>query len=164
MCRYSCTMAEPFTQAPEVATPTAEPPKDEVHFAHRAKKLVLDAGAIIKLQRADNFAKELYTTPRILGEIRDRQARQHLANLPAQLKVRSPDTESMKSVQDFARKTGDFGFLSVNDMEVMALAVMLYGESGCDKELCKAPSMARFEDGGNRGGRLVEILGTVSRM
>ncbi|KAF4750927.1 Nin1 binding protein, partial [Perkinsus olseni] len=90
---------------------------------------------------------ELYTTPRILGEIRDRQARQHLANLPAQLKVRSPDTESMRTVQEFARKTGDFGFLSVNDMEVMALAVMLYEESGCDKALCTAPSMARFEEG-----------------
>ncbi|KAF4705612.1 Nin1 binding protein, partial [Perkinsus olseni] len=143
----SCTMTEPSNPTPEVATPTAEPSKEEVHFAHRAKRLVLDAGAIIKLQRADNFAKELYTTPRILGEIRDRQARQHLANLPAQLKVRSPDTESMRTVQEFARKTGDFGFLSVNDMEVMALAVMLYGESGCDKALCTAPSMARFEEG-----------------
>ncbi|KAF4671354.1 Nin1 binding protein [Perkinsus chesapeaki] len=148
----SCTMTEP--SAPEVATPTAEPtaPKDDgVHFAHRAKKLVLDAGAIIKLQRADNFAKELYTTPRIIGEIRDRQARQHLANLPAELKVRSPDTEAMRAVQEFAKKTGDYGFLSINDMEVMALAVMLYKESGCNKELNAAPSMAKFESGGAKG-------------
>ena len=79
----------------------------------------------------------------VLAEIRDKNARERLASLPFELKVRVPSDESLcfgvvyhtphltrthahtTTVVNFAKKTGDFVSLSAADLRVLALAYML---------------------------------------
>ena len=62
----------------------------------RASKLVVDSGAIIKGTRLDVLADELFTTPEVLAEIKDRVSREQMHTLPYELKVRVPSAESLK--------------------------------------------------------------------
>merc|ERR1711918_282797 len=90
----------------------------------------LDSAAIIKATGSTLYhhSHEFWTTPSVIKEIRDSRARMHLQTLPFELKVRVPDHLSMKRVIDFAKKTGDYSYLSYTDMEVIALLVMLEKE------------------------------------
>eukprot|EP00449_Zooxanthella_nutricula_P013161 CAMPEP_0198497256 /NCGR_PEP_ID=MMETSP1462-20131121/6294_1 /TAXON_ID=1333877 /ORGANISM="Brandtodinium nutriculum, Strain RCC3387" /LENGTH=101 /DNA_ID=CAMNT_0044226117 /DNA_START=32 /DNA_END=334 /DNA_ORIENTATION=+ len=90
------------------------------------RKVVIDAGAAIKLQRLDRLGNELFTTSGVLAEVRDERARALLDTLPQELKVREPLPQDLAFVKQFAKATGDFGFLSQNDMDLIALTVQLH--------------------------------------
>ena len=45
--------------------------------------------------------------------------------LPYELQFLEPDSEAIKIVSDFSRKTGDFASLSATDIKVLALTYML---------------------------------------
>jgi len=94
------------------------------------RKVVIDAGAAIKLQRLDRFGGELFTTGGVVREIKDEKARQLLNTLPIELKVREPTTQDVLFTKQFAKATGDLGFLSQNDMDLIALTVGLHREAG----------------------------------
>lgn len=54
--------------------------------------------------------------------MRDKDVRQRLRNTPLEMSYRTPSTEAIRKVSDFARKTGDFASLSVVDVSVIAVA------------------------------------------
>ena len=83
------------------------------------RKIVVDAGAAIRVERIEKFGGQFYTTAEVLKEIRDAQARRHLLTLPFELQVQNPSKEDFEYVKAFAKQTGDLGFLSTNDMGLL---------------------------------------------
>lgn len=96
--------------------------------------IVLDAGPILKntppLSTLLAQCEEIITTPSVVGEIRDPDARARVETLYLPfLKQRSPTPKSFNIISEFARKTGDRSVLSRTDIEVLALAY----EIECEK-------------------------------
>ncbi|KAJ5576125.1 D-site 20S pre-rRNA nuclease [Penicillium sp. DV-2018c] len=96
--------------------------------------IVLDAGPILKntppLSTLLAQCDEIITTPSVVSEIRDPDARQRVETLYLPfLKQRSPTPKSFNIISEFARKTGDRSVLSRTDIEVLALAY----EIECEK-------------------------------
>ncbi|KAL4996309.1 Nin one binding Zn-ribbon like-domain-containing protein [Aspergillus recurvatus] len=111
--------------------------------------IVLDAGPILKnnppLSTLLSRCEELVTTPSVVAEIRDPDARQRLETmyLPF-LKQRTPSPKSFAVLSEFARKTGDRAVLSRTDIEVLALAYELECErNGGDWRLRSVPGQKR---------------------
>lgn len=101
---------------------TEQGPKD--------RKVVIDACAAIKLQRLDRFGGELYTTGGVIREIKDENARAMLKTLPQEINVKEPLAQDIAFTKNFAKMTGDLGFLSQNDIELIALTIALHREAG----------------------------------
>lgn len=96
--------------------------------------IVLDAGPILKntppLSTLLAQCDEIITTPSVVSEIRDPDARARVETLYLPfLKQRSPTPKSFNIISEFARKTGDRSVLSRTDIEVLALAY----EIECEK-------------------------------
>ncbi|CAL9727651.1 20S-pre-rRNA D-site endonuclease Nob1p [Monosporozyma unispora] len=97
-------------------------------FAH-VRALVLDATPLITqpYTHYQNFAEKFYTTPTIIQEIKDVQARKNLEiwQSVGNLHMIHPSEESIKRVSQFAKLTGDYSVLSANDIHILALAYQL---------------------------------------
>ncbi|CAO3665886.1 unnamed protein product [Umbelopsis vinacea] len=104
------TNQEPKRPAPE---------KDEIIA------LVIDSAPLLKGTPLRHLAQRFCTIPEVVGEIRDKQSREYIKNLPFELELITPSEDAMKAVVDFSRKTGDFATLSVVDLKVLALTYML---------------------------------------
>ena len=117
---------------------STEPPKP-VHT------LVLDAAPLLRntpsLSTLLAQCHTLCTTPSILSEIRDPDARSRIETLYLPfLVLRTPKPETLAFVKEFARKTGDRAVLSDVDLEVLALAYDLECErNGGDWRLRRVP-------------------------
>ncbi len=101
-----------------------------VNIVKQIHSLVLDAGPILKNEPPVSTllgqAEVLYTVPSVIEEIRDAVARSRVeTTLLPLLKLRTPKPASVKTVSDFARKTGDLEVLSKADVRVLALAYEL---------------------------------------
>ena len=88
--------------------------------------LVLDAGPILKNDPSISSllakAECLVTVPSVIAEIRDATARSRVETTWTPfLKVVEPSGQSIKTVTDFARRTGDLVVLSKPDIDVLAL-------------------------------------------
>ncbi|KAG5460317.1 MAG: hypothetical protein BJ554DRAFT_7647 [Olpidium bornovanus] len=107
----------------------------------RVGTLVLDAAPFLNGVKLDYLpADGFVTTPEVLKEIRDRQAREQLGRLTVDLKVRMPSADSLKAVAAFTAKTGDSAALSATDLRVIALAYTLEVEAkGCSCHLRTEP-------------------------
>eukprot|EP00747_Dinoflagellata_sp_TGD_P208054 gnl/TRDRNA2_/TRDRNA2_81574_c0_seq1.p1 gnl/TRDRNA2_/TRDRNA2_81574_c0~~gnl/TRDRNA2_/TRDRNA2_81574_c0_seq1.p1 ORF type:complete len:467 (+),score=109.91 gnl/TRDRNA2_/TRDRNA2_81574_c0_seq1:57-1457(+) len=127
---------------PEVSTMK---PMDQA-AAPANRKVVIDAGAAIKMQRLERLGGALYTTGGVLAEVRDEQARALLKTLPDDTRVREPSKEDINFVKQFAKETGDLGFLSANDIELIALTVALNREAG-GPALRPRPAPMEFDTG-----------------
>ncbi|KAJ0402874.1 hypothetical protein P43SY_000488 [Pythium insidiosum] len=101
--------------------------------------LVVDSGAIIKGTNLGVLAENFWTVPDVLEEIRDKRSRAVLEALPFTLRTREPSAEAMKAVVNFSRKTGDFAYLSLTDLRVMALTYMLESEQNGTDHLKDTP-------------------------
>lgn len=107
--------------------------------------LILDAGPILKntppLSTLLARSEELITTPAVVREIRDPDARARVETLYLPfLKQRSPTPNSVNVLSEFARKTGDRTVLSKTDIEVLALAYEIECErNGGDWRLRSVP-------------------------
>ncbi|KAJ5099573.1 hypothetical protein N7532_006574 [Penicillium argentinense] len=125
-----------------MAEPVSSPAKP-VHT------IVLDAGPIIKnsppLSTLLAQCDEIITTPKVVSEIRDPDARARIETLYLPfLKQRTPTPNSFSVVSEFARKTGDRSVLSRNDIEVLALAYEIECErNGGDWRLRSVPGQKR---------------------
>ncbi|WP_054841619.1 type II toxin-antitoxin system VapC family toxin [Thermococcus peptonophilus] len=88
------------------------------------KKAVIDSAFFI--QGAD---VEGLTTPGVVEEVKDPESRLFLEGLISAGKVRVvlPSRESIETVKDAAKKTGELGELSEADIEVLALAYEVNG-------------------------------------
>lgn len=89
------------------------------------------------------IAQNFWTVPDVLAEIRDKKARAMLEQLPFELQTREPSAEAMAAVIAFARKTGDFSYLSLTDLRVLALAYMLEVEANGAEHLRTSPETTR---------------------
>jgi RNA-binding protein NOB1 len=111
--------------------------------------IVLDAGPIIKntppLSTLLAQCDEIITTPSVLNEIRDPDARARVETLYLPfLKQRTPNPNSFNVISEFARKTGDRSVLSRVDIEVLALAYEIECErNGGDWRLRSVPGQKR---------------------
>ncbi|KAK4992121.1 20S-pre-rRNA D-site endonuclease nob1 [Elasticomyces elasticus] len=107
--------------------------------------IVLDAGGIIKNEPPVSTllaqSEELVTTPAIISEIRDAATRSRVeATLQPFLTLRQPGPASIKTVTEFARRTGDLAVLSKPDVQIIALAYELECErNGGDWRLRRVP-------------------------
>jgi RNA-binding protein NOB1 len=110
---------------------------------------VLDAGPIIKntppLSTLLAQCDEIITTPSVVNEIRDPDARARVETLYMPfLKQRTPSPKSFNVISEFARKTGDRSVLSRVDIEVLALAYEIECErNGGDWRLRSVPGQKR---------------------
>lgn len=112
--------------------------------------IVLDAGPILKntppLSTLLAQCEELVTTPAIVREIRDPDARTRVETfyLPF-LKLCSPNPKSVSVLSEFSRKTGDRAVLSKPDIEVLALAYEIECEkNGGDWRLRSVPGQKQL--------------------
>ena len=88
----------------------------------------------------------LNTTPSVIAEIRDQDARSRIETfyIPF-ITLRSPKPESIKFVREFALRTGDTAVLSNTDIDVLALAYDLECErNGGDWRLRRIPGQKRM--------------------
>lgn len=60
-------------------------------------KLVIDTNVIVNGAPIRHLAKEFYTCPEVLAEVRSSHSREYLARLPFEIKVLSPSEESVKA-------------------------------------------------------------------
>ena len=112
--------------------------------------LVLDTGPLIKNDPPVSVllsrAEQLYVLPSVLPEIRDHVTRTRVETtlLPFVIQ-RTPKPESIKLIQDFARKTGDLAVLSKADVFVLALTYDLECErNNGDWRLRNSPGQKRL--------------------
>ncbi len=97
------------------------PQSKKARIAH----LVVDTNAFIDLAQMHRYGETLYTTPSVIAEIRDVNARRVLETLPIEIKIEEPDAESLKRVSEFAALTGDLRSISKADLAVLALTYAL---------------------------------------
>ncbi|XP_414227.2 RNA-binding protein NOB1 [Gallus gallus] len=95
----------------------------------RVPHVVADAGAFLSGAALQDVAQSVYTVPEVLAEIRDRRARRRLAALPYELQLRRPRADFVRTVTEFAKRTGDFPSLSAADLQVLALTCQLQAET-----------------------------------
>ena len=79
----------------------------------------------------------------MLDEIRDKKSRALLERLPFTLQTREPSADAMKAVIHFSRKTGDFSYLSLTDLRVMALSYQLEVEANGSDHLRSSPERSQ---------------------
>ena len=107
--------------------------------------IILDAGPILKNDPAVSSllatSEKIYTIPAVLSEIKDANARSRVENtLKPFLEIRIPKPESIQSITNFARKTGDLAVLSKPDVQILALAYEIECErNGGDWRLRRMP-------------------------
>lgn len=80
-----------------------------------------------------------YTTPDVIAEVRDPNAKVRLKLLEDLITLRMPSEESLAAVIEFCKATGDYEALSITDLRVVALAYMLEFERN-GKKFLKMPS------------------------
>ncbi|KAK3085277.1 hypothetical protein FSP39_000959 [Pinctada imbricata] len=93
------------------------------------KHVVADSGAFIRNAPLNSIGVNIYVVPEVISEIRDKATRQRLEVLPYKLIPKTPATENIKIVTEFAKKTGDYRSLSAVDMRVLALTYQLEKEN-----------------------------------
>lgn len=112
--------------------------------------MVLDSGPIIKNEPVVSSllgqSEVLITVSSVIAEIRDVTARSRIeVSLLPFLQLREPKPESMKTIIEFARRTGDLEVLSKTDLQVLALAYELECErNGGDWRLRRVPGQKRM--------------------
>jgi RNA-binding protein NOB1 len=111
--------------------------------------IVLDAGPIIRGEPGVSTllqqCEQILSTPAVIAEIRDEVTRSRIStSLLPFLIQRNPNPESVKTITDFARKTGDLVVLSRVDIQLLALSYELECErNGGDWRLRKIPGQKR---------------------
>lgn len=102
---------------------------------------MLDATPLITQSASalQQFASFFYTTPGVHAELKDEHSRNQLLIWSDTLKVRQPKQQYIDKVSGFAKLTGDYSVLSMNDVHIIALAYELECEKNGDKKLRKFP-------------------------
>lgn len=103
--------------------------------------LVLDATPLITQSASalQQFASNFFTTPGVRAELKDEHSRNQLLLWGDRLVVRQPKQLSVDRVSSFAKLTGDFSVLSMNDIHIIALAYELEVEKAGKDGLRRYP-------------------------
>lgn len=107
--------------------------------------VVVDAGAVIHGAKFEGFSGRAVTTTGVYREIKDKQAQARAARLPFEIETKEPTPADIAFVKSFAKETGDLGFLSANDIEIMALTYMLQRETGETSHLKSKPDIPKID-------------------
>lgn len=112
------------------------------------EKLVLDATPLITQSAStlQRYANHFYTTPGVKAELRDEHSRNQLLLWGDVLKVRQPKEESIDRINAFAKLTGDYSVLSMNDIHIIALAYELEVEQNGEADLRQFPGQQLEKD------------------
>lgn len=89
------------------------------------------------------MAENVFTVQEVVDEIKSNAQMKRLAVLPYNLQIKQPDSESMRIISDFAKKTGDFQTLSLTDLTVLALTYQLEKETSGTAHLRSEPLVAK---------------------
>ncbi|KAI9310723.1 Nin one binding Zn-ribbon like-domain-containing protein [Dichotomocladium elegans] len=109
----------------------------------RIEQLVIDTNAIVHGMNLLHVAKEYYTCPEVIAELRSSHTREYMAQLPFEIDIREPTEEALKAVIAFSKKTGDFASLSLPDLKVLALAYTLEIQKNGTEHLRTEPVRAQ---------------------
>merc|ERR1711963_65298 len=90
-------------------------------MASKVQHVVADSGAFIRNAPLREIGETIYTIPDVVGESCDKATRQRFRTLTFELKFKEPSSDALQKVTEFAKKTGDYGFLSLVDLRVLAL-------------------------------------------
>lgn len=127
------------------------------------ESLILDAGPLITQPATtlQQYATAYYTTPGVHSELKDEYARQQLAIWGDSLKIKQPKQEYIDRVVKFAKLTGDYSVLSVNDLHIVALAYELECLNNGEDNLRSFPGevlknqQAENENGSNKMSNII---------
>lgn len=110
--------------------------------------LVLDATPLITQSASalQHYANHFYTTPGVKAELRDEHARNQLMLWGDVLRVRQPKERSVDRINAFAKLTGDYSVLSMNDIHIIALAYELEVEQNGETNLRQFPGQQLEKD------------------
>ncbi|KRX02050.1 hypothetical protein PPERSA_07695 [Pseudocohnilembus persalinus] len=108
-------------------------------------QLIIDTNAFIRCLDILNLSKtyDIYSSPNVLREIRDKRAREKFASLPFSIGLLECSEESYNFVKRFALATGDYASLSQIDMELIAVAYEQCIKQGKGEFLRKEPPKAQ---------------------
>ncbi|OAA59162.1 proteasome maturation ans ribosome synthesis protein [Niveomyces insectorum RCEF 264] len=146
----SASNTPPSTSSSSAAVPANDAPVASGDSSKPIHTLILDTGPLIKndppLSTLLAQAEVLVTTPEVLAEVRDPTTRARVDTmLRPFLTVRAPKPASVQFVREFARKTGDLGVLSRQDINVLALTYEVECErNGGDWRLRSTPTQTRL--------------------
>uniref|UniRef100_A0A224XNY1 RNA-binding protein NOB1 n=1 Tax=Panstrongylus lignarius TaxID=156445 RepID=A0A224XNY1_9HEMI len=94
----------------------------------KIENLVVDTTAFINNVQLQDIALNLFTIHEVIEEVRCKRQYRNLVVLPYDLQVKDVDAESVDFVTKFAKKTGDYSFLSATDIKLLALTYQLEKE------------------------------------
>merc|ERR1712018_167278 len=103
------------------------------------KHVIVDSGAFIKDAPLREIGEHIYTIRDVVTEIRDKATRARLQVLPYDLLFREPSAESIRTVTEFSKKTGDYASLSAVDLRLIALTYQLEKQFVGDEHIQTVP-------------------------
>lgn len=148
----------PATNTPQQKNHNKNNHQNNSNISHvQYNAIVVDTNAIIKgagLHRLlpsckDTTMQSFYTVPGVFNEIVDKKAKAHLENLPFQLIPKEPSPKAIKTIADFAKKTGDYRELSLVDLHILALTYDLE-VLGCGGDASHVRTEPKHKLGGGR--------------
>ncbi len=109
--------------------------------------LVLDAGPLFDASSVlpASLTENFYTVPEVVAEVKDASSRENMSRLPFEVKIRTPSSEALSLVREFAKATGDLATLSSTDIKVIALTVSLELEHNTEtSKMVKEPRTSKI--------------------
>lgn len=132
-------------------------------MAPKIKHVVADTGAFIRRAPLRDMGENIYTILQVVQESRDRATRQLLSSPTFELKFKEPSPDAIKAVTSFAKLTGDYGFLSVIDLKVLALTYDLEKQFNGTDHIRKEPAKKPEFTGGSYVNSSNESSGSQKR-
>ncbi|PAA60948.1 hypothetical protein BOX15_Mlig023801g1, partial [Macrostomum lignano] len=121
--------------------------------------VILDAGAVIACSDLSRLGNKFSSTPVVMAEVKDQNARLRLELLHEPVQVRDPLESCVTQVIAAAKASGDFSVLSMADIGIVALALQVMEELGCPAKppAATAAGDAAAEAAREYGNRMEEM-------
>ncbi|CAH1175639.1 unnamed protein product [Phaedon cochleariae] len=105
--------------------------------------LVVDTTAFIQNAQLQDIAEKVTTCPEVVSEITNKRQLRRLVVLPYDLAVEDVNSENIRFVTEFSKKTGDYPSLSATDIKVIALTYQLEKEKVGSDHIRTEPIMQK---------------------
>ncbi|KAK9497657.1 hypothetical protein O3M35_004345 [Rhynocoris fuscipes] len=87
--------------------------------------LIVDTTAFLNNAQLQELGKNIVTTEDVVSEVRCKRQLRRLIVLPYDLQVKNVEADAVSFITEFAKKTGDFLYLSATDIKLLALTYQL---------------------------------------
>lgn len=108
--------------------------------------LVVDTSAFIRNAALQDIGVNIITEEDVVNEVKNKRQLRRLVVLPYDLSIQHADSENIKFVTEFSKKTGDYASLSSTDIKVIALTYQLEKEKVGLDHLKSEPAVKRIID------------------